>query len=142
MYLNTKEQLLILSFISALSSGGLGSYIYLSCRLGWTVKHHYIYLGEGRETNVTETTHCENSKKTKCLFYLFLYTLKLAFKELIIGQIIKSYAAGQTRMLQYLCMYIKIHMYTFIYTHTRAHEKEAPIFSLVLNIELLLSPGY
>lgn len=48
--------------------------------------------------------------KTKCLFNPFLYKLKWIFKQLIIGQIITSYAAGQTRMLQYVCMYIQIHL--------------------------------
>lgn len=41
-----------------------------------------------------------------------------------------------------ICVCIYKHICIHLYIHTQTHEKEAPIFSLLINIELLLSPRY
>jgi len=137
-----KKQLAIFSFASALSSGG--KFLHLSAvslRLDCKTSLHLFQVEEGRKMYQIQFT-AKKMKTTKCLCNPFLDKPKQVFKQLTKGQITASDAAAQTRMLHYLCMYIQIHLYTFIYTQTHIHKKEAPIFFLLLNYELLLSPGY
>lgn len=72
--LNTKKQLSILSFISALSSGGPGSYIYLLCCLGWTVKHHYIYIRWRKGEKCIRYNSQPKFKEDKSAFSICSYT--------------------------------------------------------------------
>lgn len=95
------------------------AFICVSLKLDCETSLHLFQVEGGRKMYRIQSIS-KQGKKTKSLLNPLLHKLKHVFKQVIIGQIVTFYAAGQTRTLQCLCMYIQTHLYTstFIYTHT------------------------
>lgn len=132
---NTKKQLAIFSFISSISSGGRflnlsGASLRLDCKTSL----HLFQIEEGMKIYQMQFTATHTHKKKTRLSNAFLMKLIWFLKQLIVGLIIRCYAADQIKMLPYVCMYI----YTFIYTYTQVHinkKGSTHFFFLLVNTQ-------